>query len=387
MIPLAILAARYDDSPYDKGSPVGIVILWIVGFVISYSLIVVHELGHWLAARCTGLEISDITIGHWRRLVSFSIKGVTANLRAAPSSGYVTLKPSLNMYSAPRMIVFLLAGVVAEGCFIIAIACTVTAPDNIHSFGDMFVAFCLINIVFVGGYHTLLNLRPVEGYVGGDKVPTDGLQLLRLWKFRRERPAQCEFFRELQQVNSLCREGRFADALEIAYPLVKRHPDSIDLWQGIGALHQQTGELDKTEAIWRELITRSGMNACKLAELLDNLSCLPLYYGRTHLLAEADAWTNEAMRHAPNAITLKATRGGVLIELGRIDEGLRFLSEAIKRSECPEDQTMGAAFMAKASAAKGDHAEARRWLAKAQALNAKHPLVKRITSELSPVRS
>lgn len=382
LIPLAIISAMYDHAPY-KASPWNIALLWVVGLVISYSLIVVHELGHWFAARSVGMEIADITIGHWRRLASFSIGRATATLRAAPSTGYVTLKTSPKLFSAPRMIVFFLAGVVAEGCFILIFALAVSAPDDLYSFSDLFIAFCRINIVFVGSYHTFLNLLPRQGFIGGEMLASDGLQLMQLWKLRRERPAQRQFLAELQQVDALCLNGEFPAALELAQSLASQHSDNIGLWQFIGTLHEKLGELDKTESILRELIKRPALPLSKLAELLDSLSCLVLYHGRSHLLAQAEAWINEATRYAPHAITLKGTRGGILIELGRVDEGILLLREVVKRSECSADQTFSAAYLAKAYAAKNCLEESQQWMAKAQTLNPEHRHVKKIAGELS----
>jgi tetratricopeptide (TPR) repeat protein len=382
LLPFVIVLALYPYPPYSAG--IGVLIpIWLLGFLINYSLIITHELGHWLAARLVGVEVSDITIGHWRRLVSFSIKGVSVNLRTAPSTGYVTIKPSLKSLSAPRMVVVFLAGVFAEGVLITLFAVGLQAPENLYSVGDLFVAFCRINIVFVGSYHTLINLLPTQTVVGGEKRPSDGFQLIHLWKSRHERLVQRRLLSELQQVDDLCLEGKFQEALEVAYTIANKHPDNIGLWQFIGTVHEKLGQMDKAESVLRELIKRPSVPVLKLAELLDSLSSMALYYGRTEMFAEADAWTNEAFRYAPNAITLKGTRGGVLIELGRIDEGISCLREVIKRSECPSDQAFGTAYLAKAFAVKGDHEESSRWMAKAQALNANHPLVKRIAGELS----
>jgi hypothetical protein len=382
LLPFVIVLAFYPDPPYSAG--LGILIpIWLLGFLISYSLIITHELGHWAAARLVGIEVTDITIGHWRRLVSFSIKGVAVIIRAAPSTGYVTIKPSLRSLSAPRMVVILMAGVFAEGVLITLVSVGLSAPENLNSAGDLFTAFCRINIVFVGSYHTLFNLLPTLNAVGGESRPTDGYQLLHLWKSRRERPAQRKLISDLQQVDALCVEGKLPEALEVACVLANKHPDNIGLWQFISTLHEKLGQPDKAETILLDLIKRPSVPAPKLAELLDILSSRVLYQGRVDMFTQAEAWVNEALRYAPNAITLKGTRGGVLIELGHVDEGISCLREVIKRSECPSDHAFGAAYLAKAYAEKGDIEESARWMAKAQTINASHPLVKRIVGELS----
>jgi tetratricopeptide (TPR) repeat protein len=210
------------------------------------------------------------------------------------------------------------------------------------------------------------------------------LQLLRLWKHRHERPAQRQLFADGQKLDALRSAKRFTEAIELATNLVRQHPDKVDILRLVGWLHFEAGDTHKAEAICRELLTRPFESKAKLAELLDQLSCIALYYGRTDLLPEADAWSNEALWYAPDAITLKGTRGSILIELGRIDEGMVMLREVTKRSECKIDQTIGSAYLAKAYAAKGDFTEAQRWIEKAYAIDSEHPLVKRIAGELLP---
>jgi tetratricopeptide (TPR) repeat protein len=149
----------------------------------------------------------------------------------------------------------------------------------------------------------------------------------------------------------------------------------------LGTLLAESGDTAAAEAHMRALLKQpSGF--LQKAGLLDSLCCLPLFHGRKDLLAEADAWSNEALSYSPKAITLKGTRGSILIELGRIDEGIAMLTEVFKRSECPIDHTISAAYLAKAYSAKGLTNESNQWLEKANVIQPENTVARRISKEL-----
>lgn len=379
VVPLMLMLAIY-SPPYQAGFG-EVCLLWLTGLGINFGMIVIHELGHVVAARLVGIEIAHITIGHWRKVISFVIDTTTVTVRAAPASGYVLPKPTLHFYSVPRLAVFLLAGVVAEG--LVAGFAVYARPDSeVLSFGEMLIAFSHINFVCTGGYHVVSNLLPTMGWVGGEKMASDGLQLLRLWTQRRERPAQRQFLVETQEVAALIKAKRFPDALRLLENLIRQYPTNHELTQLSGSIYVECGALDKAEEVWRDLLKQPIGSSSLAIAAMDSLSCLPLYYGQMHLLNEADAWTSMALKRSPDAITLKGTRGSVLIELGRVDEGMAFLKEVIKRTDCPVDRVICSAYLSKGYTLKGSSAEARLWMEKARAIDSEHVVVKRLGKEL-----
>src|SRR5205823_6209196 len=116
------------------------------------------------------------------------------------------------------------------------------------------------------------------------KMSTDGMQLLNLWTQRREGPAQRKFLIEAQEIDALHKAKQFPDALRLLQKLIGQNPTNYQLVQLSGWLHVECGELDKAEAVWRELLKQPiGASHVALAAL-DCLSCLLLYYGQLHLL-------------------------------------------------------------------------------------------------------
>jgi tetratricopeptide (TPR) repeat protein len=360
------------------------VLLWLFGLGISLVLIGIHETAHFVAARAVGIDIAEITIGHWRKLFSVQMGAVRVIVRAAPDSGYVIIRQSLKLFSPFPVSLLLSAGIIAESVVIVAAWQWHHHPKFFPLlFQGAAAEYFRLCIFWIGGLHVLTSLWPSNSSIGGSLLPSDGMQLLSLWKDRADRPRARALFVKCQEVNRLATAREFESALELTESLSKQHPENLSLAKAIGTFRAELGDIDGALQAWEALLKRSGLPLNELVELLDSLSCLPLYHGRIDLLVRADAWSNEALRHAPLAITLKGTRGSVLIELGRLDEGINLLREVLKVSEDSIDQCISHAYLAKAAACKANFTEARTLLAKAVAIQPDHRVVKRIASFIS----
>ncbi|MEO6567324.1 MAG: site-2 protease family protein [Opitutaceae bacterium] len=135
-ISLGIMSAWCGDVLYYQSNLFEACLLWIVGLLVSYLLIIIHESGHLLAARVAGIQIESITIGHWRKLASFTLGSLKVVLRAAPASGYVIPQPTAKRSSTAGLCLFVLGGVLAEG-IVVALAIAMPTPSPIVSFGEV----------------------------------------------------------------------------------------------------------------------------------------------------------------------------------------------------------------------------------------------------------
>ena len=71
-------------------SPVG-------AFLVLTSIIVVHEAGHYLAARSYGMKVEEFAIGFGPKLFGFEALGNEFNFRAFPLGGYVRFPENYNI--------------------------------------------------------------------------------------------------------------------------------------------------------------------------------------------------------------------------------------------------------------------------------------------------
>jgi regulator of sigma E protease len=66
----------------------------IVAILILSFLVLVHEIGHYTAARLTGMPVHEFSIGFGTRLLSKKRKGTVYSLRLIPFGGYVSFADS-----------------------------------------------------------------------------------------------------------------------------------------------------------------------------------------------------------------------------------------------------------------------------------------------------
>jgi hypothetical protein len=142
------------------------------------------------------------------------------------------------------------------------------------------------------------------------------------------------------------------------------------------------GHLERARQSSRDLIAAAESVPEKL-RIMDALACMPIMQGLRSFLEEADKISEQALALHPQNLTLKGTRGSLLIERGHLDEGVTILNEVYSQSEADNDKGISAFYLGLAAKAKGDIAAANRWAKKAKLLHPEEWLVKRVDAELS----
>jgi Zn-dependent protease len=92
--------------------------------IIVWSVIFVHEMGHYVIARINNAKVEEFSIGFGKKLMGFTFGGTSYNLRLAPIGGYVKVNEDdlATMRLLPK-IIFLLFGITLNVlCYFIAIA-------------------------------------------------------------------------------------------------------------------------------------------------------------------------------------------------------------------------------------------------------------------------
>ncbi len=81
------------------------------------------------------------------------------------------------------------------------------------------------------------------------------------------------------------------------------------------------------------------------------------------LWPEADRYSEEAIRQIGWETSVIGTRGAVLIETGRVEEGIRLLRQALAHNKEDSGKASDAFHLAVAEQRRGNEAESRRYLA------------------------
>ena len=91
--------------------------------------------------------------------------------------------------------------------------------------------------------------------------------------------------------------------------------------------------------------------------------------GGTNLLEEADHFSNEAMTVLSWMPPVRGTRGTVLAVLGRTDEGVPLLREAMQSNDTAHGKALNACMLASVEARRGNLPESRIYLDEARKLD------------------
>jgi tetratricopeptide (TPR) repeat protein len=122
--------------------------------------------------------------------------------------------------------------------------------------------------------------------------------------------------------------------------------------------------------------------------LLNNIAYLNALLRDPALLPEADQFSAEALQHLPWVPAVTGTRGTVLVELGRLEEGIALLKKSMALHAEKQGKALNACHIALGEMRRGDLNAARAHLAIARTLDRKCFLLPEVEAQLkatSPV--
>jgi hypothetical protein len=314
---------------------------WIFGISASLALGMVaglacHELGHTLFAVLLSLPIRVISIGFGPVLWRGRIGETHFQLHAMPLSGYVGCYPQPVVRMLPSLL-FLVGGVLGN----VALVGLVGAVFKARVLSDAALDGLGL-IVLVQYFIIVLSLAPYWTTVDGLRVGSDGMQLWQLVAGPWRGPTQVGllYAAMLDRYGGADRAPLRRANARLIYQMLR--PDRRD---DIGARR------DFQDAVQREL-SRGALSREETIMALDALVTSGLMYRDPALRAHLDAWSQEALRLGPDIATLRGSRGAVLVELGRYQEGKALLLPLVDAQPGDSFDT----FMSCVSLAHAEHA-------------------------------
>jgi tetratricopeptide (TPR) repeat protein len=145
-------------------------------------------------------------------------------------------------------------------------------------------------------------------------------------------------------------------------------------------LQLKAGELHKATEESRTLV--QGMEGANKLFVLDHLASLPITEQLKAFLPAADTFSADALALQPQNMTLKGTRGAILVELGCLEEGESLLNEVYANSEADNEKGISAFYLGVIAKTKGEVEKARALGGKAKLLFPEEWLRKRVDDEL-----
>jgi tetratricopeptide (TPR) repeat protein len=348
------------------GPGIGWLFLNLFVFQIALMLsIVPHELGHACVAGRLGWRVFRIYIGIGRTVFKTTLFGFQTEFRALPFEGKVLAAPRETNAFRAKLLVFILAGPAAN---VILLALSWAAMGGRWTgLGAVEQQILPVHMFFIANVVILfLNLLPVKLNSG---LSSDGR---RLWEALRAGPdrAAASHANGFCLESALCLEKKqFAEAQAWLEKGLALYPDNLQLLAalGLGLLHQRKFK-DARETLLR-ILPRTDKERLFRALMLNNIAYTDALIGGPELLIEADRYSLEALAILSWHPAFKGTRGTVLLGLGKVDEAMPLLREAMQMHENPSNQAQNACWLAIAEARRGHPEAGRKYLAGARKLD------------------
>ncbi len=367
-----------------------------------HALVLLHELGHLSLAALFGMDLQKLQVGTGPLLFKGHLGGLRLEWRLWLGGGLVMTADDREAGWRWRHWFYVAGGPVATAGGCLALAWWIEqrhlgVPWLSHSNGvtDMVAMYlCALSALF-----WLLSMIPrSKARVGTVRTHNDGYQLLHSPRYRPETVRGVIILTCVRRIEMLWEDGHRELAWTRVRKLLAQYPSEAFLSVTEGYFLAEQGDyaeaatsygrwLDAgivSEPARQQVIAQRFSALARANELeaarrcaeealravspeyrggqLDALATEVLKCELHAFLPEADTWSQEALASAPETITLKGTRGSVLVELGRSAEGEALLQEVWATSGSEVDAAISAFYLGVAAKHRGDYRESSRWL-------------------------
>jgi Peptidase family M50 len=320
-------------------------------FVLLFwgPLLILHELGHALAARLLGWTVSEIVIGFGRELYRFQVGSTRVRLRALPVEGYVVASPSAGSYAHARskQALIYFAGPLTELCVLGLLypflGLGLPGPHD----GLARVALVSLGVAAAAG--ALCTLFPYRSH----GHPSDGLGVLSSWFASDESFRQRLGWPFVSEARRLLLREQLALAEQTIEAGLAQHADEPRLL-GLRAVCQAAaGQPERAYATLEALGPPDARPAVLRADLLADAAWAVLYAGDVALLPEAGRAAERARELCPDDPHYAILLGRVHLERSRPGEAYAYLMNAYKRTHDVDQEAQCVAYLALACQASG----------------------------------
>src|SRR5262249_32660167 len=130
---------------------------------------------------------------------------------------------------------------------------------------------------------------------------------------------------------------------------------------------------DEAITLLNQLLKAENASDAEKVYILEILASIVISHGQKQYLTQADGWSQEALKLASYSKTVQGTRGAILVELGKYDEGKQMLVPITEPENDPIDIAISNYYLAKADHSLGNSEQAGRWLMQAEMASKKFP--------------
>ena len=360
----AVLALILLQTP--KGVAAWLFLNGILIIVMSWIMLIPHELAHAGVARLLGLRVHGLVWGRGRALVQFSVRGLPVQIRAMPGIGLTYSEINDRPGYRLKRILVLLAGPMSHA-FMLALG--VCFLSGLWTHEDMVEHFAPASVFMIANVLLLVNnLYPRK--IANLGLTTDGGQILALCRGGDKAKAGMVTHGAAAEATFHLEAGRWAQAEAVVRQALSIYPQDwvLRLNHGIclAQVEQLPAAIRVTRALLGEPIPHEGMGA--IAK--NNLAYFELVAGNESQKEQMLSLSLEAYTLLPWLPACISTYGSVQAFYGDPDVALAVLANPKLESCTSWERASIHAAHALAHARKGNAEAAKKLLRLAESLDA-----------------
>ena len=338
-------------------------LLAIPAFLIFlYLSLLLHELGHVIAAWFTGIGISRVVIGTGREVARTAILGFPWVITNNPKGGYTFVSGIEGKFVRLRLLFFIAGGpffqvfwiLLGIGLLQVGLRVFVISKEV-----DLLAVFVLSNLPVL-----YFSLVPAEARYQENKIPSD---ILRIFKLLFGSNKALEPFQTIGILDEAFRyfiKNDYEKAAVLLKQCIERFPGQINAKISLSATLIKLMRLQDAKELLIPLLEDKHDDEFKVL-IYNNLAWVFLLENDKEALVGADRFSKKAFDLNPDLPPIRGTRACVLILQGAADEGINLLVKNVNPKEpidSERNHPIWFCFIAYGYYLKGEKDKAREYL-------------------------
>lgn len=368
-----ILAAVFEEFSARRLSILFVIIFWA-------PMLVLHELGHALAAKMLGWRVREIVIGFGRDLWQWQSGETRVRIKLAPVEGYVLPAPQDARHVRIKSMLIYAAGPGAE-LLLLGLLLMVFGYDAVFGETDDLATIALQSLAIVILLGAGFNLLPfsTEGAV------SDGLGIISS-PFMSDASIELRLLTfELREMQAMLDKGETGSAVRHAEEFLRRFPNNLALQVLLTSALSANQQVEEARAYVRDKLDVTTLpndqrHAWLLQQALVELNAEEPSY------LVLDLALQEALRNSPRATDLLAIKGSSLVLRGQIEDGGNMLADAWRQNDGSASDADILAYLTVAAYRCGDQAATEHFKTSFEQINRSRLLaqkIERLTGQVS----
>jgi tetratricopeptide (TPR) repeat protein len=337
---------------------------------IYISLMVAHELAHTAAGLLLGVRVFRVIFGYGKTLWTGRAFGIAWEWHLWPVGAGTLMAVPPQRGSRWRLFGAILAGPALHALLLAAAFALQLFLSILQGWFGVDVALLIRAVgffLFVDLMMLIFNAVPMKAGATFGRAGTDGLQLIHQALLKPEEQAlQEQSYYVMEALDAGLRNDPEAVRHWVEEGLA-RFPGQTVLRASLGVNLIRQKRFPEAREVFAALIPSEEAKRPFFKYLMyNNAAYADLLTRDPALLPEADRYSAEAYRQLPWEPSVIGTRGAVLAGMGRLEEGIALLREALRKQKEDSGKAADAYHLAAAEGRRGNAEESRRYFALAR---------------------